>query len=72
MELWVLFFDNVEGDNSVELYANYKDARDAFEDYAKKYANMNEFQRTKDAIYWFDPDINSYSSCISLFSQEVF
>ncbi len=71
MKVWVLLLENVEMENSVELYSSEEKARTAFENYAKQYQKHCEFEKTSDGMSWFDPVYNSRSSYIFIYEEEV-
>ncbi len=72
MKVWGLLLENVEGENSVELYATKEKALTALKNYADEYRNKDKFKEFEDLVTWLDTNINSNHSYITIDEHEVY
>ncbi len=72
MKVYYLLLENIEGENSVELYSTYEKACVAFNNYIKEYRNRSEFEVavSGDVMAWANP-FDERLSFISLMEDEV-
>ncbi len=70
MKVWVLFLDNVDDDNWVEIYSTKEKAQAALINYAERYKDEEDFYKSddNDFVIWYT---NYRSSSIDLFAQTV-
>lgn len=73
MELfWCVEINNLEGENYLYYFKNYKIARENFLSIVNKNKNQDEFQYDGEAFCsWFDAHWNEYSTFVELVQKEL-